>query len=165
MVEKINIRGDAKDWRAKILSNLAYTPFQIGEFIFPCVEAPLQGIKFRDLEERKKVFKMNGIGALRMGRELTLNIKKGEANFVYWQNKRIIYNSTDHRLLIAMFIREKIRQNHNVQEALLATQKSFIFHDVGGESSNTSLPEKFFIEILLRERQLLIKLQTLSLAP
>ena len=65
------------------------------------------------------------------------------------------YGSTNHRLLIAMFIREKVRQNQKVQEALLATTDNFIYHDVGEENPNTSLPEKIYVEILLSERNVL----------
>jgi hypothetical protein len=54
-------------------------------------------------------------------------------------------------------------QNPKVQKALIATEGVFIYHDVGEESQHTSLPEKFFIEILLAERMLLKKLQDISL--
>jgi hypothetical protein len=163
MADKLNIRSDAKDWRAKILANPAESPFIIGEFMFRCVEAPLQGIKFEDPAMRKEVFAMGGMEALRAGRKVTEAIKKGEQAFVYWQDEIIIYNSIEHRLLLAMFIHEKVRQNPKVQEALLSTEELFIFHDVGIENPNTSLPEKFYIEVLLAERRLLKKLKTISL--
>ncbi|KKQ59404.1 MAG: hypothetical protein US81_C0040G0007, partial [Parcubacteria group bacterium GW2011_GWE2_38_18] len=62
---------------------------------------------------------------------------------------------------LATFIHEKVRQNIAVQEALLSTEDLFIYHDVGPENSNTSLPEKFYIEILLAERRLLQRLRNL----
>lgn len=89
---------------------------------------------------------------------MTQNIISDEPNEVYWDNKCIAYNSIEHRLLIAMFIAEKVRQNPRVQEALLATQGTFIYHDVGKENPNTSLPEKFYIEVLLAQRKLLKRL-------
>ena len=158
MATRLNIRSGSRDWRGKILSNLAETPFKIGADLFQCVEAPLQGIKFKSPSMRRKVFAMSGKEALMEGREVTLSIKEGEELFVYWQNEKIIYNSIDHRMLIAMFIHEKVRQNSRVQAALLATSGSFIFHDVGEENPHTSLPERFYIEVLLAERGLLKKL-------
>ncbi|KKR20847.1 MAG: hypothetical protein UT48_C0016G0039, partial [Parcubacteria group bacterium GW2011_GWE2_39_37] len=62
---------------------------------------------------------------------------------------------------LATFIHEKVRQNIAVQEALLSTEDLFIYHDVGPENSNTSLPETFYIEILLAERRLLQRLRNL----
>lgn len=159
--ETINIRSDSSDWRAAILSNLAATPFTIGEYTFPSVESALQGIKFSSSKMREEVFELDGLAALDIGRKVTKNLDLGKENYVFWDNEKIIYNSLEHRLLIAIFIAEKIRQNPAVQKALLATNGAFIYHDVGGESANTSLPEKFYIEILLAQRRLLKKLNSL----
>ena len=165
MIDRLNIRSGSSDWRGRILSNLAPTPFRIGDFVFPSVESPLQGIKFADPSTRQKVFVMNGLDALKAGRVITRTIKDDTNHFVYWQNERLSYNSLEHRLLIAMFIHEKVRQNPEVQQALLATAGTFIFHDTGGkESPHTSLPEKFYIEVLLAQRQLLKRLNKIAQA-
>lgn len=161
-MKKINITSGSKDPIEYILSNLAYTPFTYGGYKFSCVEAPLQGIKLENKEQREKVFSMNGQEALCVGRKITRNIKDGEERFVYWDNKKIPYNSQAHRLLIASFIREKVRQSVEVQNALVKTKGSFIYHDVGPEHPKTSLPEKLFIEILLAERKILLKLLSLK---
>jgi hypothetical protein len=158
-MEKINIKSDSKNLIANILSNLAYTPFSYGKYNFKSVESALQGIKFSNKLKREKVFKMNGLEALREGRRLVSKTKK---IYVYWDNKKIPYNSQEHRLLIAMFIREKVRQSTKVQYALIKTKGAFIYHDVGQENPNTSLPEKLFIEILLSERKILLKLLSLK---
>lgn len=160
MKEVINIRSDSSDWRGAILSNLANTPFTVNGYTFLSVESALQGIKFFDRQKREWVFKLDGLSALKAGRIITSSVD--DQSEVYWDNKRIKYNSTPHRLLIAMFIGEKVRQNPKVQEALLMTQGTFIYHDVGRENSNTSLPEKFYIEILLAQRKLLKKLQSIK---
>jgi len=160
--ETINIRSDSEDWRGSILSNLASTPFTIGNYSFPSVESALQGIKFSDSRKREEVFRLDGLGALRAGRRVTKSITDNTKNYVFWDDKTIGYNSIEHRLLIAMFIAEKVRQNVKVQEALLTTQGTFIYHDVGHENPNTSLPEKFYIEILLAQRKLLKKLHSLK---
>lgn len=158
----LNIRADSPDERGAILSNLAPTPFTIGNYTFPSVESALQGIKFSDPKKQQEVFAMDGMSALREGRKVTLAIKEDEVSHVYWEGKSIEYNSPEHRMLIGMFIREKIRQNPKVQEALLATEGDFIYHDVGPENPNTSLPEKLYIEILLAERKILKKLAEVS---
>ena len=161
-MENINIRSDSKNEIAKLLSNLALTPFSYGGYDFKCVEAPLQGIKFKDRKKREKIFKMDGISALIEGRKITEQIKDGETRYVYWGNDKYLYNSEEHRLLINAFIGEKIRQNKNVQDALIKTKNNFIYHDVGLENPNTSLPEKLFIEILLGYRKILLKLKKLK---
>jgi hypothetical protein len=161
-MQKINITSTSKDSIAKILSNLAITPFTYGGYRFKCVEAALQGIKISNKNEREKVFKMNGLNSLKIGRKITLSIKDNEKRYVYWMNKKIPYNSQDHRLLIASFIREKVRQSSDVQKALLKTKGGFIYHDVGFEHPKTSLPEKLFIEILLAERKILSRLLSLK---
>lgn len=160
--ERLNIKSNSPDWRCSILSNLANTPFTVSEILFTSVESALQGIKFSKKEQREGVFRLSGIEALRAGREITRSIDPCKQAFVYWEDKKIVYNSMEHRLLIALFIQEKIRQNIKVQEALLATQGTFIYHDAGVENPNTSLPEKFYIQILLSQRDLLKKLRDIS---
>lgn len=162
-MERLNIRSDSPDWRAKILGNLSYTPFKIGDREFKCVEAPLQGIKFGDKQRREEIFAMKGMDALKAGRQVTYAIASGQNFYVHWDNMMIPYNSIEHRLLIAMFIGEKVRQNLEVQQALLETKNFFIYHDVGEEHIYTSLPERFFIEVLLAERRKLEKLHEISL--
>jgi len=162
MKETINIRSDSEDWRGAILSNLAQTPFSINGQKFQSVESALQGIKFFDRSERESIFRLYGPSALKAGRVITKSITKSSCAYVYWDNKQIKYNSIEHRLLIAMFIAEKIRQNPKVQEALLMTTGAFIYHDVGDENPNTSLPEKFYIEILLAQRKLLKRLKSIK---
>ncbi len=162
MSQRLNIVLGSPDWRGYLLSNLAQTPFIVGQYRFPSVESALQGIKFADLAERERVFALEGLKALRAGRRITTTIGDGGEHFVYWQNEVLRYHSTEHRLLIALFIGEKVRQNPEVQRALLATEGSFIFHDTGHrENPQTSLPERFYIEILLTQRRLLRKLETL----
>lgn len=161
-MKRINITSGSSDPVARILSNLADTPFSFGGYNFKCVEAPLQGIKFEDRTIREHIFTLDGLAALKAGRKITRSIKKGEERFVYWDNKIIPYNSNEHRLLIAAFIREKVRQSIEVQQSLVSTEDSFIYHDVGHENPNTSLPEKLYIEILLAERQILKRLFSLQ---
>ena len=161
-MRKINITSQSKNPIAKILSNLTDSSFSYGEYKFKCVEAALQGIKFKNKKQRERVFSMRGLEALKAGRKITLALKDGEKRFVYWGNKKIPYNSQAHRLLVASFIREKVRQNEAVQKALLKTKGRFVYHDVGIENPNTSLPEKLFIEILLAERKILLRLKNLT---
>jgi predicted NAD-dependent protein-ADP-ribosyltransferase YbiA (DUF1768 family) len=160
-MKRINITSGSSDPVAKILSNLTETPFTYGGYSFSCVEASLQGIKFQDEKKRESVFAMNGKDALKEGRKVTNNLKDGEERFVYWEGQKIPYNSPGHRLLIASFIREKFRQSKEARDALISTKDSFIYHDVGEEHPKTSLPEKLFIEILLAERKILLKMDSL----
>ena len=160
--DALNIKSNSDDWRAAILSNLADTPVKIGRRTYPSVESILQGIKFSDKKRREEVFQMRGIDSLKAGRVVTNSIDAADKNYVYWDGRKIAYNSMEHRLLIAMFIHEKVRQNPDVQKALLETEGRFIYHDVGRENPTTSLPEKFYIQILLSQRKLLKKLLSIS---
>lgn len=159
-MKKLNIISVSNDKNSKILSNLAHTPFNYGGYCFYSVESALQGIKFKDEKERLSIFNMKGLEALKCGRKLN-KITKGK-RYIYWDSKKISYNSEFHRLLIASFIKEKVRQNLSVQKALLYTKDFFIYHDAGIEDKKTSLPEKLFIEILLSERKILAKLKNLK---
>ncbi|MCB9815640.1 hypothetical protein H6785_03640 [Candidatus Nomurabacteria bacterium] len=161
-MQKLNIKYNSEDWRGAVLSNLATTPFSVAGFDFLSVESAIQGIKFHSKNERESVFRMTGMDALKAGRPITNSISERVESFVYWEGQEFPYNSMDHRLLLAMFIGEKVRQNPNVQEALLATDGTFIYHDVGEENPNTSLPEKFYIQILLAQRSLLARLRNIS---
>ncbi len=161
--ERLNICLGSENPVGKILSNLADTPFSYNGYDFGSVEAVLQGIKFEDERQRQEVFALEGLAALKAGRKFVESMSEAIPEFVYWQEKEISYNSDEHRLLLASFIREKIRQNDDVMDALLSTENLFIYHDVGEESPNTSLPEKFYIEVLLSERKLLQKLRDIKM--
>ena len=162
MSQELNIVLGSADWRGNLLSNLALTPFTVGQYRFPSVESALQGIKFADPEERERVFTLDGPNALRTGRRITATVGDGGEHWVYWQNEVLRYHSIEHRLLIALFISEKVRQNPEVQRALIATEGHFIFHDTGRpENPRTSLPEKFYMEVLLAQRRLLQRLEAL----
>ncbi len=160
--EVANIHSRSENPDAKILSNLARTPFNYGGYNFQCVEAALQGIKFKDREQRERVFKMSGREALAVGRKITNSIKAGEKRFVYWNDIEIVYNSDEHRDLLKEFIKAKIRQNPDVQTALLNLGDNFIYHYVGEESKHTSLPEKIYIQTLISERERLEYLASLK---
>lgn len=165
----LNIKLNAREWYARVLSNLFETPFVIGGKSFRCVEAALQGIKFEETETQEEVFGMEGKSALLAGRKITDSIIDGVPLFVYWEGEEILYNSVEHRLLLAQFIAEKVRQSPETQEALLGTEEFFLYHDpsVRGlpqahprvsppkENPSTSLPERFYIEVLLSQRYLL----------
>jgi len=66
----VNIRFHSKDWRERILSNLAHTPFtiEINGQLFQCasVEGFWQGLKCRGAM-REHVFGLSGLGAKNAG--------------------------------------------------------------------------------------------------
>ncbi len=160
--EMVNIHSRSENPDARILSNLTRTPFNYGGYNFQCVEAALQGIKFEDKERRERVFKMSGREALAAGREITNSIKAGEKRFVYWNDREIVYNSDEHRDLLKEFIKAKIRQNPDVQTALLNLSDNFIYYYVGEESEHTLLPERIYMQTLISERERLEYLKGLK---
>lgn len=150
-MKKLNIVGSGSDWRARLLSNFAATPFRFGWISFVSVEGFIQGIKFpKDDPRREAAFAMSGVKAKRMSRKAA---RAHGRKFVWWWGRAITYGSNDHHRLIAEAIGAKVMQNPSVQRALRATEGMELIHDFGRpESKTTSLPARVFVRILTELR-------------
>lgn len=114
----MNVSFRSKDWRERILSNLAATPFTIhinGE-TFECksVEGFWQGLKCKD-EMRKHVFQLSGLAAKNTG-------KGKSAKHFYIAGNDIRVGSKEHYELIREAIKQKILQNSKAAQALQESQ-------------------------------------------
>jgi len=110
----MNVSYRSRDWRERILSNLADTPFAItinGE-TFQCrsVEGFWQGLKSKG-DRRLYVFQLSGLAAKNAG-------WGKRAEFFEIAGSRIRVGSQEHEDLIREAIRQKILQNPRAAEAL-----------------------------------------------
>ncbi|MBT5758015.1 MAG: recombinase family protein, partial [Candidatus Marinimicrobia bacterium] len=96
----------------------------------------------------QKIFGLNPFG-IKTGLTLSARKARGVAKkqwaFVTDARQKIGKMETclivEHRFIIGLFLYAKMWQNPEVQEALLSTKGTFIYHNVGLEHPNTSLPE------------------------
>ena len=125
----MNIYSKSKDWRERILSNFASTPFtiQIGSEIFQCasVEGLWQGLKCKG-DMRLHVFGLSGMKAKMEGKgKKPKTISIGGLEFDY--------GSAQHGAVIREGIKQKILQNDKAADAL-RDSKGKITHHVPGSS-------------------------------
>ena len=110
----MNISYRSADWRERILSNLAETPFTItvnGEsFRCASVEGFWQGLKSKG-DRRLYVFGLAGMAAKNAGRGK-------QASSFEIAGLTIRVGSREHEALILDAIRQKVQQNERVAEAL-----------------------------------------------
>ncbi len=145
-VERINVTSGSTDWRAHILSNFPCIPFKIGNEFCASAEGFIQGIKFpEDDARRKEAFLSWGKRAKEYG-------TFAERKRIWWDGRSDPYGSDQHRMLIAIAINAKFAQNDMARKALHATTGLELYHDVGPESPDTSLPAELFCRILMEIR-------------
>jgi hypothetical protein len=124
----MDINFGSLDYRERLLSNLAHTPFVITinrqDFHCESVEGFWQGLKFEE-EKRKEVFQLHGFPAKYAGK----GIKKEVFSIAGGTFKT---GSSSHENLIAEAIYQKILQNPNVKQVLLESDGEFT-HNVPGK--------------------------------
>lgn len=138
----MNIRYKSRNWKERILSNLAETPFSIeinGE-TFHCssVEGFWQGLKYSG-PMRDEVFQMSGFKAKKAGKN------RGAPTFEI-AGKTFIVGSRAHENLIREAIRQKILQNPRAGQALKYSRGE-ITHDVRGAGGSIFRMEKLLMSI------------------
>ena len=134
----MNVHFHSKNWRERILSNLAHTPFTItinGQ-AFRCnsVEGFWQGLKSKG-ETREYVFLLSGLGAKRAGarkRKPTFEV----AGITYRVGSR------EHAELVTEAIRQKILQNPKAARALRES-RGHLNHSVPSRTKPIFRMEKF----------------------
>lgn len=138
----MNISYRSSDWRERILSNLAETPFTITingqSFRCASVEGFWQGLKSKD-ERRAYVFGLSGLAAKNAGRG------KHSANFEI-AGLAIRVGSREHEDLIKEAIRQKILQNDRAAAALKSSTGG-ITHNVPARSKPIFKMEKLVLAV------------------
>lgn len=138
----MNISYRSRNWRERILSNLAETPFEIeinGEVFFcRSVEGFWQGLKHKG-DMRKHVFQLSGLAAKNAGRG-----KKSQ--FFEIGGSRYEVGSTGHEELIREAIKQKVLQHEKAEQALKESRGQ-ITHNVSGRSRPIFKMEKMLMSI------------------
>ncbi|MDQ6859375.1 MAG: hypothetical protein M3Z65_10300 [Chloroflexota bacterium] len=151
----LNIASYSDDWRARILSTFAHTPFELilGDERVRCesVEGFWQGLKWpRGSADRDRVFSLWGLEAKLAGAAAPPgDIDAGGVRFAR--------GSAAHHALAAQAMRAKLEQNLGVREALRATAGLRLTHELVDEHDepvpdSLTLPKSVFVDIWTRLR-------------
>jgi hypothetical protein len=151
----LNIASYSDDWRSRLLSTFAHTPFELmlGDERARCesVEGFWQGLKWpAGSADRERVFGLWGLEAKLAG----VDAPTGEIEVA---GRRIPRGGPAHHELAARAMRAKLEQNPDVQDALRATDGLRLTHELVDEHGepvpdSLTLPKAVFVEIWTRLR-------------
>ena len=145
---EINIHGQSRYPDAKLLSALVNRPFLIVGVMYASVEGFHQGIKFPPGDRRRKRAFVSSWGYAKSFS------RQAEEKYVWWQDRQILWGSTEHKELIKMAFRESFLQNQDRLDALLRTDKLTIRHYTeDGDRLNTPFSTQEFCEVLTNLRE------------
>jgi predicted NAD-dependent protein-ADP-ribosyltransferase YbiA (DUF1768 family) len=146
--EPINIVYDnAGPWQP--ISNLAETPFTLGDKAYASIEGFWQGLKFPSEDERRRVAALSG-------REAKFAAPKGSAPETFsYDGRTFVTGSAEHRALMLQACRAKFTQHLPAQQALLATGERPLTHRVRHDSK--TIPGVVMAEIWMRIRRWLAR--------
>ncbi len=120
----INIYYTADNETAKILSNLAETPFELDGAKYSSVEGFWQSLKFpKGSEERRNISELSGKEAKKAGKSAT-NITE-----ISYLGKKIISGFDEHKKLMKRALKAKFEQNPEAMKILLATGDALLIHE------------------------------------
>jgi hypothetical protein len=151
----LNIASYSDDWRARLLSTFAHTPFTLrcGQREIRCesVEGFWQGLKFSEGScERERAFALWGLEAKRAGASAP------QDETIVFCGEHVQRGSPDHHALAEKAMRAKLEQNAEVRRALLDTVGLVLTHELVDESGpvpdSRTLPAAVFCAIWTRLR-------------
>jgi len=164
----LNIASYSDDWRSRLLSTFARTPFelQLGAKTVRCesVEGFWQGLKWPEhSSERLRVFGLWGLEAKLAG-------TGAPAGDIDIGGRRVARGSPAHHALAEQAMRAKLEQNADVEAALRATVGLRLTHDLIDEHGapvpdSLTLPKAVFVEIWTRLRDELVSRGTAATTP
>jgi Bacteriophage protein GP30.3 len=151
----LNIASYSDDWRSRLLSTFAHTPFDLmlGDDRVHCesVEGFWQGLKWpAGSADRARVFRLWGLEAKLAGAAAPI----GEIDVA---GRGIPRGSPAHHELAGRAMRAKLEQNPAVQDALRATAGLRLTHELIDEHGDPvvdslTLPKAVFVDIWMRLR-------------
>ena len=152
----LNIASYSEDWRARLLSTFAHTPFALGcgprEIRCESVEGFWQGLKFPEGSgERERVFALHGLEARRAGAGAPTD------DTIVFCGERVQLGSPEHHSLAEKAMRAKLEQNADVRRALLETAGLVLTHELVDEEGtlvpdSRTLPAAVFCAIWTKLR-------------
>jgi hypothetical protein len=147
----LNIASYSDDWRSRLLSTFAHTPFMLRSDREPIhcasVEGFWQGLKWPESSaERERVFTLWGLEAklASQGSPSTTHVR--------YQGRDIAMGSPEHHGLARLAIRAKLEQNPEVQRAVEASAGLTFTHILVDENGtpypdSLTLPAAVFCQI------------------
>ncbi|EQA7786660.1 hypothetical protein ACX818_001245 [Acinetobacter baumannii] len=109
-----------------MLSNLYHKPFIMDNMFFGSIEGFLQGTRYQDPDEQRKIFEKSGIDAKRAGREMPI-----KNDTLYWQGKPMHRLSERYINLCTKAFECCFAQNTIFQKALYESIGSKLEHSIG----------------------------------
>jgi predicted NAD-dependent protein-ADP-ribosyltransferase YbiA (DUF1768 family) len=143
--EPINVVSTSPDPIARLISNLASTPFQFDDQHYQSVESFWQGLKFPSDGDRRHVAQLEGARARSEGEA------QGYGPTVSYGGKEVVVGTWAHWQLMEQACRAKFQQNKEAQVALLATGGRPLMHKVRRDSR--AIPGVIMAEIWMRIRK------------
>lgn len=142
--EPINVVSNNPDPGARLISNLATTPFELHDRRYRSVESFWQGLKFPSEAERLRIADCEGPRALSEGS------RQGYGKTISYGGAEIAVGTFEHWRLMEQACAAKFKQNADARMALLATGERPLVHIVKRDSR--SIPGVIMAQIWMRLR-------------
>ena len=147
----VNVASMSVEPSARLLSNLAHTPFVLDGVRYESVEAFYQMLRITDPVRRAAVAGLYGQEAKAAGNDFK-NVTTGQ-----YRGEAFELGSPRHHEIVKMAIKAKLDQNPDVAAAIMATYPRPIIHNTGRpESKSTKYPGAVFTQTLTELRQELV---------
>ena len=143
--EPLNVGYRSPDWRIKLISNFAPTPFELDGRVYASVEGFWQGLKFPAEADRRRIAELYAGTAKRAGEEAV------PAETFAYEGERIVPGTHAHWKLMERACWAKFSQNDEARSALLATGTRPLTHVMRRDS--TTIPGAIMAEIWMRIRK------------
>ena len=151
-MKRLNVGYGLPDWRSKLLSNFAPTPFEFWGIRFASVEGFWQGLKFDEgSPEQKRVFGLAAYEAKKAGK------RAPRRDTLTWRGRTYRIGSPEHHALLKEALRAKFAQNPEARRALLATRGMELVHELPHGRDSKTIPGRRFCALLADIREELSK--------
>lgn len=143
--EPLNVAYRSEDWRIKLISNFAPTPFELDGRQYASVEGFWQGLKFPKASDRRRIATLVAGTAKRAGEEAV------PCRTFLYEGERVVPGTHAHWKLMERACWAKFTQNDEAKAALLATGERPITHVMRKDS--TTIPGVIMSDIWMRIRR------------
>ncbi len=147
-MKTLNIHSRGR-WPASSLSNFASHTFVFRGIQFKCIEALVQGIKFKDVDEQKAVFALSAREAKKAGRRSDWRTTQT----LWWQGEAMGRLSQEYETLLDEAYATLYAKSDEFRDALQATGDAVLVHRIGKtDPKETVLTRDEFVGRLMKIR-------------